>query len=92
MIELFTSWTTGKRGPARNLRGQKCRLVSTAKSLTLPVHVAAKRGHEVVIQLLLAVGADVNAKDSNSVTALHEAAEKGHEAVIKLLLAVGASF
>jgi ankyrin repeat protein len=54
--------------------------------------VAAKRRHEVVIQLLLAAGADVNVKDSNSVTALHEAAEKGHEAVIKLLLAAGASF
>ena len=43
------------------------------------------------IQLLLARGADVNAKTSLGWTALHEAAKKGHENAAELLISKGAN-
>jgi ankyrin repeat protein len=51
---------------------------------------AAKSGHEVVLRLLLAKGADVNAMKRDGETALVLAAGTGHEAVLRLLLEKGA--
>ena len=50
-----------------------------------PLYVAAKGGHEAMVQQLLEKGADVNAKDRYDRTALHMAAEGGHEALVQLL-------
>jgi len=51
---------------------------------------AAWDGRTAVVELLLAAGADVDAKDEDGWTALHDAAWGGHAAVAELLLAAGA--
>ena len=50
------------------------------------MHVAAIAGHVKAINLLIANGADVEARDNFYETALHNAASSGHNEVIKLLL------
>ena len=55
-----------------------------------PLHWAASSGHKDVAELLLAHGADVNAKNNNGSTPLHFAAALGHKDVAELLLAHGA--
>ena len=55
-----------------------------------PLHIAAEEGHKEIAELLIAAGADVNAKDSVGFTPLHEAAWKGHKEVVELLIDNGA--
>jgi ankyrin repeat protein len=55
------------------------------------LHRAAQRGHETIVQLLLANGADVTAKDLSGRTALSVAAEEGHKTILQLLESAGAS-
>lgn len=58
--------------------------------LTDPLHVAARNGQDEAMQMLLAAGADVNAKSDNGLTALLEAASHGHVETARTLLAAGA--
>ena len=51
--------------------------------------LAANRGHEAVVRLLLVKGADINAKDGIGLTVLMGAAIEGHEAIVRLLLEKG---
>jgi ankyrin repeat protein len=51
---------------------------------------AADRGDADIAEVLIAHGADVNAKDKGGSTALHSAAWSGQENVIKVLLSHGA--
>ena len=54
-----------------------------------PLLLAAERGHEAVVQLLLAHAAvDPNQARQDGVTPLYMAAQNGHEAVVRLLLAL----
>ena len=56
-----------------------------------PLSWAAESGHEVIIQLLLAIGqVDVDAKSSSGQTPLSLATERGYEVIVKLLLENGA--
>jgi hypothetical protein len=52
----------------------------------IPLHWAARNGHDAVVRLLLKHKADVDAKDNNGWTALYRAAREGHEAVVRLLI------
>jgi ankyrin repeat protein len=49
------------------------------------LHLAAERGHEGVVQLLLDNGADVDAVDELGKIALHLVVECGHKAMAQLL-------
>lgn len=55
------------------------------------LQAASVRGHERTVQLLLEIGADVNAQDNSRFgTALQAASARGHETTVQLLLENGA--
>lgn len=56
-----------------------------------PLLAAASKGYKEAAELLLAKGADVNAKDEDGVTPLYKAALMGHKDMAELLLAHGAN-
>jgi ankyrin repeat protein len=53
--------------------------------------VAASKGHESVVEILLQEGANIEAVDENGCTALMYAAMVDHESIVKLLLANNAN-
>ena len=59
-----------------------------------PLHCAARESHNEIAELLIAKGADVNAKDRQGMTPLHFAAIKRHnkeiKEIVELLIAKGA--
>ncbi len=55
-----------------------------------PLHWAARWGHEEAARMLLAGGADPNARTGTGDTPLHMAVWHGHRAIVELLLANGA--
>lgn len=54
-----------------------------------PLHIAAMNGLPKMVNLLLALEADLAAIDENNCTALHYAAARGHQNVLLLLLHAG---
>ena len=50
------------------------------------LHIAARLGYAVVARVLMAHGADIEARDSSQLTALHEAVRYRQPEVVKLLL------
>ncbi len=55
-----------------------------------PLEYAAYWGHKEVAELLLANGANVNARNNDGTTVLNTAAYQGHKEIVELLLANGA--
>ena len=53
--------------------------------------IAAKAGREDLVELIAGFKADVNAGDTQGMTALHWASEAGHPAVVQVLVKVGAN-
>jgi ankyrin repeat protein len=51
------------------------------------LHLAARRGHEAVVLLLLEKGVNAHAEDRDGKTALHLAVSKGLDAAAQLLKA-----
>ncbi len=56
----------------------------------LPIHSAVAGGHDDVVAVLVAAGADVNATQRHGWTPLHGAAQNGSPASVERLLAAGA--
>ncbi|XP_045616246.2 uncharacterized protein [Procambarus clarkii] len=54
------------------------------------LHRASHHGHDLIVRLLLAAGAEVNRQDVVGNTPLHAAAQAGHNRVVKILLGHGA--
>ena len=55
-----------------------------------PLYWAAHEGHKEIVELLIANGADVNAKDRRGETSLHAAALSPRKEIAELLIAEGA--
>ena len=55
-----------------------------------PLHIAARFGREDLAPVLIAAGADVNARDRRNDRPLHLAAEYGNAAIVRVLLERGA--
>lgn len=53
------------------------------------LHLASRYGHHGIIQILLEIGTEINAKSNNGSIALHIAAENGDEVVVRMLLKHG---
>ena len=64
-------------------------LVSTPEIHQANIHRAAKTGHVLLTELLIAKGADVNARDEGGWTPLIHASENGHFQVVDLLIQAG---
>ncbi|XP_013169499.1 PREDICTED: ankyrin repeat domain-containing protein 27 [Papilio xuthus] len=56
-----------------------------------PLHVACIHGKAAIVEILLDMGADVNATDLNECIPLHYAASRGHQNALLLLLHSGAN-
>lgn len=63
--------------------------LATLGSRATPLHHAAEEGDDVVIEALLAIGADVDEVDSEGQTALMLAASWGHPSSVNALIRVG---
>ena len=61
------------------------------KSMETPLSVAAERGDEVSVHMLLSAGADAESKGVKKRTPLHRAAESGRYAAARVLLENGAN-
>ena len=62
-----------------------------ASSASYLMHYAALRGETKSIEMMLKLGADVNASDEQGKTPLHDACLKGHSETVRLLLDHGAN-
>jgi len=58
--------------------------------LSTPLHEACSTGQKDVVELLIAKGADMNAKNNKGQAALSLAKEQGHEEIVELLRKHGA--
>ncbi|KAH7133178.1 ankyrin repeat-containing domain protein [Dactylonectria estremocensis] len=54
------------------------------------LHIAAKHGHEAVVQMLLNNGTAIEVQDNQRQRPMHMAAQQGHADVVRLLLSSGA--
>ncbi len=57
----------------------------------MPLHKAVEAGDKAVVELLISLGADVNATSKNGCSPLHDAAIGGHMDIAQLLIAHGAN-
>jgi hypothetical protein len=62
----------------------------TADNSTTALMLAAKKGYQAVVEVLLRGGADINARDKSGFTALMWASSEGHAHVVTQLLQAGA--
>ena len=63
---------------------------NTDKNGNSPLHIAAQRGFDEIVELLVNFDGDVNRINDNGFSPLHLAAIKGHTKVIQILLQRGA--
>jgi len=64
----------------------------TTEAQLTPLHYAASKGSESIVNMLLDAGARINAKDKYGATPAMRAAVKGHTQILKVLLDRGAKF
>jgi ankyrin repeat protein len=89
--EIHDAAKAGDLAKVKVLLTENPELVSSKWYGRMPLHEAAVNGHKDVVELLLAKGADVNAKDRNgNMTPLHWGVWSYKKDVVELLLANGA--
>ncbi|BCS27993.1 ankyrin repeat domain-containing protein [Aspergillus puulaauensis] len=81
--------SSSQHRPALTTGSQGC-AVSESQDWSLPLHIAAERGHESIVRALIDGAVDINERDSNGCTALHVGVKWKQEGVVKVLLESGA--
>ena len=91
-VDIFTAVKTGNVARVKDLIENGGVNVNAKNSGGLtPLILAAYRGYDKVVQVLLDNGAAVDAKDKEGWTPLLMAAQNGHDKVVQLLLDKGAN-
>ena len=92
--EIIKAAKSGAEWRVKELIAQDAALVSAKDTDgSTPLHCATWKGHQNVVELLLSLGADVNAHNRNDhwgTTPLHAAAHANQRAIAELLIAHGA--
>ncbi|EKX73782.1 ankyrin repeat domain containing protein [Theileria equi strain WA] len=85
--EFFSQVTSGNLEAIKEILKDDPNMVNvtTPEGLT-PLHLAADRGFDHIVKLLIKYGADINAVDDNGDTALHVAIESEQQEIIKILI------
>lgn len=90
--ELFEACKTGDIVKVKKLVTPKTvNARDTAGRKSTPLHFAAGYGRRDVVELLLASGASIQARDDGGLHPLHNACSFGHADVVRLLLEAGAN-
>ncbi|XP_026286489.1 poly [ADP-ribose] polymerase tankyrase [Frankliniella occidentalis] len=90
--ELFEACKTGDIVKVKKLVSpQTVNARDTAGRKSTPLHFAAGYGRRDVVELLLASGASIQARDDGGLHPLHNACSFGHADVVRLLLEAGAN-
>ena len=55
-----------------------------------PLYIAAQRGHQQIVEMLLAAGVDMKAAANDGATPIFIAAQERHHRVVEMLVAAGA--
>lgn len=91
MRDLHRAAEAGDVGTARAIIAEDSyRVNATGDYRRTPLHLAARAGHAALVELLLAHGANVGARDYGGGTALHAAAGEGRLDAARALMAHGA--
>jgi len=91
--QLFLAAENGNKDAVEAVLAKKGLKVNAKESTfgMTALHVAASKGHIEIVELLLANGSDIEAKEETGRTPLHAAAFRGHAVVVEALLAKGAN-
>jgi ankyrin repeat protein len=89
--EFFEAVTQGQTDQVESLLNSNPALVNSEHEQATPLHIAAIENQREVVDLLLARGANLNARDHEfNMTPIGWANEKGHTEMVKYLYARGA--
>jgi ankyrin repeat protein len=92
--EIIRAAKSGNTGRVKELLERDAALISARDADgSTPLHCATWKGHQGVVELLLELGADVNAKNNNDhwgTTPLHAAAHANQRAIAERLIQHGA--
>ena len=85
-----TSQGLHKSSPDPRSDSSSCFSGSKANGWLSPLHIAAQKGHDRIVRMLLQHNADCDEKDSDSLAPIIHAVIGGHEDVVRSLLSHGA--